>query len=134
MEAIHHPAASDERGKYLFREESSKLNQCPTCRKYSTCKSLCYRAECYVSQDEIKLRELPIGVPRYLNHPWPETAKPIKLTYRERQVLWLSQGGFSREEISKTLRVSRDAVKTYIHKLNKKVFNREQLAVNESSC
>jgi len=42
------------------------MSLCSECKRRSICTELCNEAEIYVNQDFVKLRELPIGVPKYI--------------------------------------------------------------------
>lgn len=97
----------------FFEEGETVVRPCTSCRRYQSCQSLCDKADEYVSQDETRLRELTIGTPYYFGE-WPVTKNTHKLTRRQKAVLALWQVGFDREEIARSLGISRPNLRTTI--------------------
>jgi len=91
---------------------------CNECPKRAVCSSLCPEAELYASQDEVAQRELPVGLPKYsVKIQWGVS---IHLTKMEREILTLLARGLSREDICKTLDISRNTLRVHLRNAKKK--------------
>ena len=113
---------------------------CDKCSKRSTCKKLCKKAEQYVSQDEVKqreltvpdlIRELPLDYVRNLKWIAEETeimnqktAIPWRsgyhLTKTEKQILTLLAKGFSRADVCELMNISRHTLRQHLSNAKKK--------------
>lgn len=90
---------------------------CQECPNYQWCSSLCPEAELYVKQDEVALREMPIGLPKYgrfLSLP-----SNSYFTDLERRLMNLLGQGLSRRQVAESLHISRGALR--VHLLNIRV-------------
>jgi DNA-binding CsgD family transcriptional regulator len=83
---------------------------CLSCQDYNECGSLCERAQAFVSQDEVKLREYPIGIVHYGNN----IEKPIKITKTEEKILTLTENNYKREHICKLLEISNQSLRFHL--------------------
>jgi DNA-binding NarL/FixJ family response regulator len=91
---------------------------CQDCPKRHLCSELCPEAELIVSQDEVSLRELPIGLPRHGS--FPDLISNIPLTEREKQIVTLLGQGMDRDVICKLLNITRGNLRIVICRLRKK--------------
>ena len=92
---------------------------CSGCKNYPFCVTLCAEARKYVSQDEVPLRELPIGKPAftqpYLNSPQKKT-----LSASEKKVGMLLVNNVDREVISQVLGISQKTLTNKISEMRNK--------------
>ena len=100
-----------------------KFHTCKTCKKRNGCRRLCDKARNYVDQDQVKRQELTVGVP-IATEKISEFAllTGTILTDRELQILMLSEiNGFTRKEISKSLRISMTCLRFHLFNLRQKI-------------
>jgi hypothetical protein len=91
---------------------------CKECVKRETCKKLCGPAKRYADQDEVKLRELTIGLPMYGN--LPENVSNIPLTKMEKKIVTLLGQKLTRGDICKLLKLNRLSLRLHLFRLRKK--------------
>jgi uncharacterized protein YoaH (UPF0181 family) len=91
---------------------------CQDCPDRNSCLKLCRKAEAYVNQDYVGLRELPIGLPMY--GEFPEPISNIPMTKMEKKIVTLMGQGLSRGEACKLLKISRHALRECLFRLRKK--------------
>lgn len=98
---------------------------CNDCHSRDLCTSLCPEALAYANQDWVGLKELPIGLPEYIQKDIQEAEihnvlnKFSKLS-RATQVVTLMKAGFSREQVAQILGISRKNLRLVIYRINKK--------------
>lgn len=98
---------------------------CHDCSSKDLCTSLCPEALAYANQDWVGLKELPVGLPEYIQKDIQEAEihnvlnKFSKLS-RELQVVTLLKAGFSRKQIAQILGISRKNLRLIIYRANKK--------------
>jgi DNA-binding NarL/FixJ family response regulator len=92
---------------------------CGRCSQRAKCQIPCPEAELFAGKDYVSQREITIGVPMF-GQRIQEIWEHKKLTFRERQVWSLANGGFNREQIGETLNIKRETVKFYIYQIRQK--------------
>lgn len=92
---------------------------CQECSKRSICSSLCPEAELYVSQDEVRQRELPVGLPHYSAGRMP-TPRKVKLSKRERQIVTLQIDGKTNQEMSQSLNITLKNIHNIVSRIKRK--------------
>ena len=97
---------------------------CQECTKKLLCTSLCPEAELYVSQDEIPQRELTIGMPIYVDKPWPEPKQKPLFTSMEMRVLDTLLDGRTRNQTAQLLGITRHSVREHLKNIRKKRQNK----------
>jgi hypothetical protein len=100
------------------------VKKCTSCHYYQWCLSLCKKAAAYVSQDEIKQRELPIGIPQY-SPPFPFMPSPISLTESQRRIGRLLAKNISRENTASLMGISRKTLRNQIFQMKHKYYNED---------
>jgi DNA-binding CsgD family transcriptional regulator len=91
---------------------------CQDCPDRNSCLKLCSRAEIYVSQDYVGLRELPIGLPMY--GEMPEPISNIPLTKMEKKILTLLGQGLTRADVCEVMNITRGCLRWHLDRLRKK--------------
>ena len=92
---------------------------CKNCPNRQICKVLCREAELYVSQDEVRQRELLVGLPHYSTGVMTMTRR-VGLSKRERQIVVLLVEGRSYSEISQILNITRHYVRNIVSRIKAK--------------
>ena len=100
---------------------------CTNCPHRQFCNTLCPEAELYVKQDEVPKREMTIGIPIYINKPWPEPGKSSLFTKLENKVFSRLVDGKSRREIVKELNITKENLRDVIRRIRRK---REKIYTN----
>ena len=93
------------------------IASCLNCAKYDRCGGLCRWAERYVSKDEVKMRELPVGIVCYGG------SVERKPTATEEKILTLLRKRFDRDEICKIIGISRHSLRQHLTNLGAKGLN-----------
>jgi len=104
----------------MVKEKKENTSICLGCGKRGICHFLCPEAEIYASQDNVRLREMTIGIPRFgqrINEIWEQK----NFTFREKQIIALVVAGFNRKDISQSLNITRENVKTHLYRINQKI-------------
>ncbi len=100
------------------------IDLCTNCKKRNDCKELCLKAEEYVNQDYVPLRErlllqstdnMPDDTERWFNIP----EKSI-LTKREYQLLHALIEGKTRTEAAQLLGITKETVRSMLRNIRKK--------------
>ena len=93
---------------------------CSRCSQRAICRVLCPEIELIANKDFIPQRERPIGIPMFgekIQEIWGQK----KFTFRERQILGLMFAGLDRQNISQSLNITRETLKTHLYRINQKV-------------
>jgi hypothetical protein len=96
---------------------------CQNCNKATTCTKLCEKAEEYVNQDHVPLRDLPVVDIEYGEIEWPESIKTVSLTWLERKVVRLLNCDLPNSEIPHILNITPNYFYVITHRINKKYNN-----------
>jgi DNA-binding CsgD family transcriptional regulator len=92
---------------------------CFSCHQRDNCSTLCPEAQIFAAQDEVRQKEINIGIPAFARQIETITPAP-KLTLRERQIYFLSIG-LSRREICRTLNINPGNLRKQLQSLRRKV-------------
>lgn len=95
------------------------MKKCTECPKYAVCNVLCSSAELYVRQDEVRGKEILIGLPRYQDVEILLSSNTY-LTKTEREILTLLGRGLTRGDICQVLEISRGVLRWHIYNIKKK--------------
>lgn len=91
---------------------------CTECPHRQYCSTLCPEAELYVKQDEVKQKELTIGIPSY--GKWPEEISKSLFSKREMEVVALLLKGLSRDKMCQILDINRKNLQKIVERVTKK--------------
>lgn len=94
------------------------MKSCKECYRYQWCVTLCERARRYVSKDEVKQRELPIGIPIF-GGPLPILPTKITLTESQKKLGKLLVRKINRRNISSLTGISRHTVSNRIYQMKR---------------
>jgi hypothetical protein len=91
-----------------------KFTSCLDCQKRETCVTPCRELTAELDKVTVKNRELPIGIPQYIKHEWPDPAIEGKkrtprtnLAYSKAAILLTLIGlGYPRLIVAKVLRIN----------------------------
>ena len=98
------------------------MKNCATCKNYQWCVKLCEGASRYVSQDEVKQREKPIGIPVF-SDPVPILPSKITLTRSQRKIVTLLDRKVRRSEVANLLGLSSVNLRQQIFKMKRKYYD-----------
>jgi hypothetical protein len=98
------------------------MKNCAACKNYQWCINLCEEARRYVSQDEVKQREKPIGIPIF-SGPIPILPSKITLTRSQRKIVTLLDRKERRSEIANLLGLSPVNLRQQIFKMKRKYYD-----------
>ena len=79
---------------------------------------MCPEAEAYANQDAISQKELNISNPFW--GKWPEPVEKSKFTPTELNILHAFLDGKTREEISQSLKITRESLRRHIANIRRK--------------
>ena len=91
---------------------------CTNCPHRQFCNTLCPEAELYVKQDEVRQKELTIGIPAY--GKWPNGRSKPLFTKREVEVVALLLRGLSRDKMCQILNINRKNLQKIVERINRK--------------
>ena len=91
---------------------------CQSCPCRDLCTVLCPEAELIASQDEVKQRELPVGL--VFPRPFPKLLSNTYLTKTETKIVTFWAAGLSAKEISELLEITYNSVKMHKSRIRKK--------------
>ncbi len=95
------------------------MNSCADCKKYQWCMTLCEEASRYVSRDEVKQREKPIGIPIF-GQPLPSPSSRITLTKTQKKIVMLLSRKIGRSDTQNLLGLSSVNLRQQIYKMKQK--------------
>jgi DNA-binding CsgD family transcriptional regulator len=104
------------------KKRAPRRFSCRACKGFPGCGELCEKAEGYAAQDEVSQREETIGVPVITETANLSISPPVKLTRREREIVTLtSVHKFSRAEVAKYLKISRESLRVHLARIRRKI-------------
>ncbi|OGP46705.1 MAG: hypothetical protein A3K30_03215 [Deltaproteobacteria bacterium RBG_13_51_10] len=108
--------------RFLCKNCFNEMKTCLTCHYYQWCLSLCKEAKAYVSQDEVKQKELPIGIPVF-SQIFSTILPPISLSPAEKKVGTLLSMSVPRETIAQLMGISNKTLRNKISEMSHKYYN-----------
>lgn len=93
---------------------------CERCPGYSKCNGPCPEVNAIIDEEEVKQKEMTIGVPIYGRQIIPLKPK-VKLTFRQSQIIQMLLIGEQSSNICKTLEITKQSYQKLISRINQKL-------------